>query len=250
MTIDTETLPTPRRPALARPTAMRLAATEYARFLAQLRQLSPDDWNRPTDCPRWDVRAMVGHVVGMAEMAASIRETLRQLTAAKKRDGVMIDALTAVQVDKEAHLGTAELIELFARIGPKAARARNRTPAFVRNRTMPERQQVGGASEAWTFGFLLDVILTRDVWMHRVDIARATGKTLELTPDHDGVIVADVVGEWAVRHGEPFALELTGAAGGTWPGPVEPVVADAVDFCRALSGREEIDGTRGTLVPF
>jgi len=250
MTIDTETNLTPRRPALARPTAMRLAATEYARFLDQLQRLSPEDWDRPTDCSRWDVRAMAGHVVGMAEMAASTRETVRQMTAAKKRGGVMIDALTAVQVEKEAQLGTAELIELFAHIGPKAARARNRTPVFVRNRTMPERQQVGNRAEAWTFGFLLDVILTRDVWMHRVDIARATGKALELTPEHDGVIVADVVDEWAVRHGEPFALELTGAAGGRWLGPVEPVVVDAVDFCRALSGRGEIDGTRGTLVPF
>ncbi len=63
-------------------------------------------------------------------------------------------------------------------------------------------------------GYLLDVILTRDPWMHRVDIARATGRDLVLTPEHDGRIVADVVAEWARRHGQPFTLTLTGPAGG------------------------------------
>ena len=52
--------------------------------------------------------------------------------------------------------------------------------------------------------------------MHRLDIARATGHAPVLTADHDGVIVADVVAEWARRHGRPYRLELTGPAGGVW----------------------------------
>ncbi|MDX1382582.1 MAG: hypothetical protein R3190_03005, partial [Thermoanaerobaculia bacterium] len=44
---------------------------------------------------------------------------------------------------------------------------------------------------------LFDTILTRDTWMHRTDLAEATGRPLELTADHDGRIVADVVAEWA-----------------------------------------------------
>ena len=39
-----------------------------------LLDLDTEDWLRPTECLGWDVRAMVGHVLGMAEMAASIRE--------------------------------------------------------------------------------------------------------------------------------------------------------------------------------
>jgi len=46
------------------------------------------------------------------------------------------------------------------------------------------------------------VILTRDPWMHRLDLAPATDMPLHLTADHDGVIVADVVAEWADRHGK------------------------------------------------
>ena len=75
---------------------------------------------------------------------------------------------------------------------------------------------VNGAEEPWTFGYLFETILTRDTWMHRIDTAEATGRPLVLTADHDGVLVADLVAEWAARHGAPFALHLTGPAGGTW----------------------------------
>ena len=50
--------------------------------------------------------------------------------------------------------------------------------------------------------------------MHRIDLARATAKPLDLDPDHDGRIVADIVAEWASTHGEPFTLTLGGPAGG------------------------------------
>ena len=52
--------------------------------------------------------------------------------------------------------------------------------------------------------------------MHRIDTAEATGRPLVLTAEHDGVLVADVVTEWAGRHGAPFTLQLTGPAGGSW----------------------------------
>lgn len=71
---------------------------------------------------------------------------------------------------------------------------------------MPVEQPVGDQVEPWSFGFLIDVVLTRDTWMHRVDIARAAGQEPELTADHDGVLVADVVAEWASRHGQPCML--------------------------------------------
>jgi hypothetical protein len=38
----------------------------------------------------------------------------------------------------------------------------------------------------YCYGYLIDVIITRDVWMHRIDIARAAGKELELTDYNDG----------------------------------------------------------------
>jgi uncharacterized protein (TIGR03083 family) len=242
----------PRAAALPRDTAMRLAATEYQRFADMLRALSPDDWARPTECPGWDVRAMASHALGMVEMAASIREQRRQPRLARSRGGVFIDALTALQVDERADMTPAQITGRYAARGPKAARARRRTPGFIRRRVMLIPQQAGAHEEPWTIGYLIDVILTRDPWMHRADIARATGAPHVLTADHDGVIVADVVAEWAARHGQPYTLHLTGPAGGSWAsGDGGPLIeTDAVDFCRVLSGRGHAGGLLATQVPF
>ncbi len=246
----------PRRPRMDREVAMRMAETEYQRFLELLRSLSPDDWSAATDCPGWDVRAMAGHTTGMALMATGLKETLRQFLAARRRDGVPLDALTALQVEEHASLTTAELIDRFSAIGPRAARGRRSTPAVVRRMRMPDPQDVGGRTERWTNGYLIDTILTRDPWMHRMDVCRATGREPVLTPEHDGLLVADVVEEWAERHARPFDLDLTGPAGARFSrgtgGPV--LVLDAVDFCRVLSGRPAPVGVPSDLlevaVPF
>jgi uncharacterized protein (TIGR03083 family) len=228
-----------RHPQLTHRRAIELATTEYARFLDLLRDLAPEDWARPTECPGWDVRAMAGHTVGMAKMATGFRETLRQDRAARKRGGDPLDALTALQVEEHARLSTEALVERFSEIGPRAARGRSRMPALVRRAPMPGQQDVGGVTERWSIGFLNDVILTRDPWMHRMDICRATGRTPVLTPDHDAVLVADVVEEWAGRHDRPYRLLLDGPAGGAFArgDEVPELRMDAVAFCRVLSGR-------------
>lgn len=252
MTMTDTVQAAPRRSALPRATAMRLAATEYQRLLDTLRALPPDDWARPTDCPDWDVRAMAAHALGMVEMAASLREQFRQLKAARRRGGLFIDALTALQVEERAGLSPPQLVDRFAARAPKAVRGRRMTPPFVRLRTMPEAQTVGGQVESWTIGFLVDVILTRDPWMHRVDIVRATGAEHVLTRDHDAVLVADVVAEWAERHGQPYSLRLTGPAGGLWTGGSggPAIELDAVEFCRLISGRGAGSGLLAAQVPF
>ena len=101
-------------------------------------------------------------------------------------------------------------------------------------------------------GYLLDVILTRDPWMHRVDIARATGREMVLTSAHDGRIIAAVVAEWAGRHGRPFTLALTGPAGGKYVAGEdgEHITMDAVEFCRTVSGRAVGTGLLTHEVPF
>lgn len=242
----------PRTSNLDRPTLMGLAATEYQQFVTMLGGLNADDWTRPTECPGWDVRAMTSHVLGMAAMAASIREGVRQQRAAKRRSEAFIDALTAVQVEERAGLTPQQLVDQLRVVGPRAARARRRTPALILRRRMPIPQAVGGQEEIWTIGYLVDTILTRDPWMHRIDITRATNHPLEMTAGHDDVLVADVVTEWAARHRQPCHLQLTGAAGGTWTfgvgGP--SIDLDAIEFCRTVSGREPGTGLLSTQVAF
>lgn len=244
----------PRASALDRDAAMSLATTEYDRLCEVLERLTPAQWATPTECPGWDVRAMAGHCLGMAQMAASVRETVRQQSAAARAargsQRPMIDELTALQVEKNAALSTAELTAAFRAVSGAAVTGRRRAPAPVRALTLTE--EVGGAKEKWRVGFLLDVILTRDPWMHRVDICRATGAELRLTEDHDGVLVADVVREWADRHGRPYDLRLTGVAGGHWRrgDGGDRLEMDAVEFCRTVSGRRAGEGLLATEVPF
>jgi uncharacterized protein (TIGR03083 family) len=242
----------PRRPALPRPVAMRLAATEYQRVVDLLRALRPEDWTKPTDCSAWDVRAMACHMLGMAEMAASIREQSRQMRTAERNGGVFIDALTALQVSERANMTSEQIVSRFAQVAPKAARGRRWAPALIRRRTMPQRQLVAGRQESWKIGYLIDVILTRDPWMHRIDLTRATGGPHILTAGHDGVIVDDLVNEWGQRHGQPFTLRLAGAAGGSWTvghgGP--RLELDVIDFARAISLRQPAEGLLATEVPF
>jgi uncharacterized protein (TIGR03083 family) len=234
---------------------MRLAATEYERIDALFESVTADQWALPTECPGWDVRAVAGHVLGMAQMIATVPELARQQMAAqkgaKKTGMVMIDVLTALQVAKNAHLSTADVITGMHAVGPKAARRRRRIPALVRGRTMPGTQAVGGIEELWTFGFLFDIILTRDPFMHRLDISHATGIPVQATAEHEGVIVDDVVREWAVRHGRPYTLHLTGPAGGTWQqGDGEQISMDGLEFCRSVSGRAPATGLLCEQVPF
>ncbi len=250
---------TPLRPRLPRPVAMRLARTEYERTIDALADLSPKDWQRRTDCPAWDVRQLACHMVGMATMASNPLEGARQqkiaVAEAKAHGGPLVDSLTALQVREREGLRPAEIVEAARRIAPRAARGRRLTPGLIRRRALPDVQVVNGQEETWTIGYLLDVILTRDPWMHRIDIARATGRPHHVTADHDGVIVDDVVHEWAERHGRPYRLELTGPAGGRWastdqPGSTDEISMDAVEFCHTLSGRGTGHGLLTTQVPF
>jgi hypothetical protein len=151
--------------------------------------------------------------------------------------------LTGLQVDEQARFSPNGLVDELRKVGPRAARGRRRMPAPVRWLPLPDAQDVGGVTERWAIGYLNDTILTRDPWMHRMDICRATGRTPHLTTDHDAILVADVVHEWAERHGQPYSLTLDGPAGGRFSagsgGP--DLHLDAVDFCRLLSDRAAAD---------
>jgi uncharacterized protein (TIGR03083 family) len=228
-----------------------LAAAEYRRMLDLLRTLENGDWTRPTDCTAWDVRAMLGHLVGAAEGFANPMEMGHQYRLGAKLlkrgepDGRRpVDGANAVQVRERAGATTGELMARYEGVIPKALRWRRRL------RWIPVSMQDDGGR--FTFRELHEVILTRDTWMHRVDIARATGREMVITPKHDGRIVEDCVLDWANKHRRPFSLLLGGPAGGRFEaGSGGPhIQIDAVEFVRALSGRSIHDEILGTRVVF
>jgi uncharacterized protein (TIGR03083 family) len=237
-------------PPIGRPEATRLARTEYERFLGMLRGLDRDVWERPTDCTRWTVKDVAAHIVGETEAFASLRELLHQWRLAprvRREIGAheLIDGVNEVQVRERRALSPAQLIERMADRTEAAARLRERLPRPVR--AVPVTFPVVGRRSV---GYLVDLVITRDVWMHRVDISRAAGADLVLTLEHDGRLVADMVSDWASTHVDPFVLELTGPAAGVFVrGDAAPTRVDAVEFLRIVSGRGSGDGVLANPLP-
>ena len=235
--------------------AAGLARTAYARFADLLETIEPDHWALPTDCDGWTVRHLAGHVVGAMRAAASFRELLAQQREIGRRvktaGGSQVDHMTQLQIDLTADISTAELVAECRALVNAAANGRARTPAPMRRFVSFPVEMGAQINEKWKLGYLVDVILTRDTWLHRIDLGRAIGQDPVLTADHDGRIVVDVVGEWGRRHGQPFTLELSGAAGGVFTSGEGPLLAmDAVEFCRTVSGRAPGEGLLATEVPF
>jgi uncharacterized protein (TIGR03083 family) len=182
---------------------------------------------------------------------------MRKAWSHRRTHGGPLEAgLSNVQVRERADLSPEQLVERLAAVAPVTVRKRTKMPALMRRMKM---KIDGPVVEKWALGYLVDTIYLRDLWMHRVDASRATGRDLDLTPDHDGSIVADVVAEWVRRHGQPITLVLTGPAGGTYTStgiagtgePGAPIELDAVEFCRILSGRIPAPaGPLATIVPF
>jgi uncharacterized protein (TIGR03083 family) len=229
---------------------MAASGEEYRRIGRLLAGLTDEDWQRPTDCTEWDVRQLVAHLVGNAEMSASMREMRRQQKLGRRLrpDAPGIDGMTAVQVQERADVLPPQLVRDLADVADRAVKARGRIPAPVRAIPVPFGPPLGTRP----LGYLMGCIYTRDAWMHRIDLARATGRPVELTAEHDGRIVADVVAEWAGVHEQPYALTLTGPAGGTFLRGTdgEAITVDAVDFCRIVSGRASGTGLLASPVPF
>lgn len=234
---------------------MAAATVEYDRLLALLRSLDDGDWRQPTACAEWDVRQVVAHLVGAAESTARIGELVRQARLGRRlRPGApVVDGMNAVQVAERADAAPAALVAELGRAAVAGVRSRRHIPAAARAVPLPFGPPLG----VRPLGYLTDRIYTRDAWMHRIDLAAATGRELVLTAGHDSILVADVVQEWAGRHDRTYRLVLTGPAGGSWgrgraddAAGEDDLELDAVEFVRLLSGRGQGAGLLALTVPF
>jgi uncharacterized protein (TIGR03083 family) len=241
-----------RIPSIEHSEAMELAATENIRLLTQLKNLAESQWQAPTECTRWTVRDIAVHLIGSAEGQASPIEFLRQVRAGRRlmqqiNGQHWVDGLNEAQLRARADWTPAMLPGLWERHSAAALRVRRRMPAPIRALPILPIGNGLGVDIGWQpLRYLFDVGFTRDVWMHRIDIARAIGVEPELTPEHDGRILADIVAEWSRRHAQPYTLTITGPAGGTFrAGAVDPPepgqTVDAVEFAAMISGR--VSGT-------
>ncbi|MBV8982444.1 MAG: maleylpyruvate isomerase family mycothiol-dependent enzyme [Acidimicrobiia bacterium] len=220
---------------------MALADTEYQRFAGVLGQLQGDDWTKQTVNTDWNVKQLVAHVLGFAEGNASFLVFLkaqRQGAKRAKQKGYdhFVHGMNEVQVEERERLSTAELVEGWRQAWPKALKGRRRFPPFMRPLPLDFGPVIGKKPMG---SYLMDVVYTRDTWMHRIDICRAVGLDPVLTPEHDGRLVADMVAEWTRLYELNLTLHLEGPAGGTYVSGdgSEQLTLDAVEWIWILSGR-------------
>ena len=230
-------------PDLTHDEAGGMARKELQCFLALVETLSGDDWEQPTDCTEWSVRDILAHQAGAYAGYTSWSEFRRQVTARPGPGQMQVDALNRRQLADRVGRTPVELISELRAVGPKGIRTRQRLPWPLRKLPVPFGPPLGTVKVE----YLTDMLYTRDTWMHRADIAQATGRPFVQTAQHDGRVTALVVRDLAhtlkgMLRGRTVVFDLGGAGGGryrigTMAEPTVIVKMDVVDFHRLASGR-------------
>ncbi|MEI8410092.1 MULTISPECIES: maleylpyruvate isomerase family mycothiol-dependent enzyme [unclassified Kribbella] len=216
-----------------------------------LASIEGTEWQRRTVCDAWDVADIAGHLTGQAEDVIKPWSFPRRFRKGKRvYPGVpRFDAHMMVQADEHRGTPPAELRATFDRTWAKATRAISRNPELIRRATM----NVEGLP--MTLGYIRDILLARDLWMHRDDVCQALGRSFDAGPYAEEIIAqvvydVDTLPFWGER--PAVVLELTGQGGGTYRlGRDEPVgraAVDAVGYMRTLSGRDDEPDVSGDPV--
>ncbi len=211
------------RPAAAGPIdALGALDGTETHLLTLLDGVGPDDWDRLTIVPGWRVRHIAGHLLDTA---------LRRLTVA--RDGVVLDGpASGAPGDLRAFVdrANAEGVRVYGRLSPAVVRAL--------------MQPASEAIRAWFAGRAPDAPAVFPVsWAgelasaHWFDLARELTERwhhqqqIRLALDRPGIMTRDLYHpvldcfmralphsfrDVAAPDGSHLAVEITGAAGGTW----------------------------------
>ncbi len=167
---------------------MRLTEVENARLLAQLRGLTDEQWTAATDCTGWTVRDVAVHLIASAQAQANPAEFARQVFTGRRLTAEIggshwVDGVNEAQLRSRTSWSTMMLPEAWQRHSAAALKARRRMPAPVRALPLLPIGTGLGVHIGWQpLGYLFDMGFTRDVWVHRIDIALAAGIPSELTP--------------------------------------------------------------------
>ncbi len=168
--------------------AVSEVSDRYARiadgFGARLAEVGPDQWDDPTPCTEWSVRALVDHVIG-----------------------------TQLRVVSTVTGSTPSEAEPVADFSARWSAATERVSASLAD---PERASttVGGAFGEQSFESLVGRLLCADTLFHTWDLARATGRDEHL----DAQAVATALEfleplDEAIRRPGGFAAKLASPPG-------------------------------------
>lgn len=238
---STAILEAARIPYVTAVEAHTLLRTELERLLALAERLDTVDWTKPTACALWTVRDMLAHQAGGYASGTGYGELIHQYGSIPRPGQLPEDAINARQLAERAGKSPAELIDELRRVGPIAID--KWAHQFRALKLLGVPHPVAGQL---SMRHLMWVIHSRDTWMHRLDICRATGRNFVQTLGHDDRIAAlvmlDVAKALARKlGGRAIEVELSGLAGGVWKigtGQIEATLRmDALDFNIHASGR-------------
>lgn len=124
-------------PRIKHDEAMAITEVENYRLGEVLADVKAEQWTLPTDCTRWDVRAVVVHLIASAEAQASPAEMIKLMRAGPKLmaeiDGIYpVDGINEAGIRARTHLTPTELPSLWRSVAAKALRARQRISAPIR----------------------------------------------------------------------------------------------------------------------
>ena len=211
--------------------ASQISAFELDQVLNLLELLEEDDWAQPTDCTEWNIRDMTAHLAGACAGYANWKDFRRQaiFNAHIFRTIVTIDGINKRQLEDRVDKSPHELVDELHEVGPIAVRTRKNLPGILRILHIPAQPMPGFMS----IRYLVDVIYPRDQWMHRMDICRATGKTLIITLGHDDRLLDQVMRDVAktLRGKLAIQVNITGALRASYRfGSGEPIAELDIDF--------------------
>ena len=164
------------------------------------------------------------------------------------------DGRSAAQIRDRAGRSTEQLLAELACWGRKATLAAERIPGPLhRMRGSLFFPAARGAPEN-TIDYFIRVLMPREAWMHRADIAIAAQRPVGVGAQ-DGEVARQVIRDLArAWSGPAVILDFSGPMGGRWSlgtgRPVAEVHSDPVSFVRLAAGRPGhqpvIDGDGGT----
>ncbi|HEX2058995.1 MAG TPA: maleylpyruvate isomerase family mycothiol-dependent enzyme [Actinomycetota bacterium] len=216
-----------------------LARALAADFVALLEDLSPAEWAAVTPCDPWTVKDIAAHLLGWADALCSPREMgaqFRKAVGRRKRFASILDAHNDVQVEAGRALSNETVLDRLRVMLPRAAKVRRRlggplhyVPAYA-----------GFLGGTFNLGYLLNAVFPRDLLVHALDVAHATGRDLAIG-EAGHRVAADMLKDWARRTNADATIELTGPAGGTYvaeAGRRATISAPTGAIVQRLAGRQ------------
>jgi len=140
-----------------------------ADVLALLRSLEPPDWQRPTDLPGWDVRAVAAHLAHVESVLAGNPQPAVDVPLAANTS--VTRAYTEAGPAARATWSPGEIVEeLASSAAARLARLREDPPTDPTGRA-----DLTPGGIAWDWQTLLSNRVV-DLWMHEQDVRRAVGR--------------------------------------------------------------------------